>query len=489
MKEVLTQIVGEENISQNELDLLCYSRDLAPLPDELLKSYGVLKPEVVVRPKTTEEVGQILKYASAEKIPVTPRGGGSWALGGTIPVEGGIVLDLTQLDQILELNEKDEYVRVQAGVVWKRLSDYLARKGFELGTYPSSAPSATVGGFIATGGAGGIGVAKFGPVAQQIISMKVVLPSGEVIETNPWESWLFAGAEGTLGIITEVVLKVFPSEEKRHFLFSFNTIEEGIEAFEKIYQLKPYYLTLIDQGFIQCLNEKGPSLPERELMVVFTLRGSKDWLNQIEKQISEICQRGERESEELAREEWENKFRLALSIKSLGPTIFSPEIQVPVTSLNGAFRELKQLLKKRKHAIEAMANHQGMVTILPIILTDERNRADFFKVFSFTKGITGIGYRASGCVYGIGLYNTPHLKKIHRQGASVMRQLKEELDPYQILNPSKTIAVRIPGIFQSLFMTVMKFVPQLVASGLKTVKCIPTGMIRFGLKMIGGQLR
>lgn len=481
-------IVGAENISRDELDLLCYSRDMAPLPDELLKSYGMLEPEFVVRPKSVEHISKIMEYAYENNLPITLRGGGSWALGGTIPVEGGVVLDLCGMDKIIELNEEDQYVRVQTGVVWKQLIDYLDRKGFQVGANPTSSPSATVGGFIATGGGGGIGVAKYGPLGDQVISMKVVLSDGKIIETTPFDSWYFVGSEGTLGGVCEVTLKIFPRNEKSHYMFGFDSIDIGMEAFMELYSLRPYYLTFADKGFIECLNEKEHNLPVKEITLIATFDEDKEGLAKIDKKIKEKYSVAKYE-DKLAKEEWDNRFKVALSIKSLGPTMFSPEIQVPIRFLKDAFLDLKKLLKPRKYAIEGMVNSGGMVTILPIILTDERNKTDFMKVFSYTRDINKIGYKYYGCVYGIGLHNTTHMKRIHGNGLEVMRALRKEIDPKVILNPSKTTQIRILPCFQNIFMIMMRFVPTFMGIGLKLTSYIPSGLVRWGLRVIGGQLR
>ena len=126
---VLEKIVGASHVSTDELDLLCYSRDMAPMPDDLLKTYGLTEPDAVVRPGSAEEVASVLRWAAENDVPVTPRAGGSWALGGVIPIEGGVVLDLSRLDEVLEVNAEDGYVRVQACVNWLRLIDSLEKKG------------------------------------------------------------------------------------------------------------------------------------------------------------------------------------------------------------------------------------------------------------------------------------------------------------------------------------------------------------------------
>lgn len=486
--EAMGGIVGEKNISQDELDLLCYSRDMAPMPEELLKGYGMIGPEFIVRVKTNDQISGIMKIAYENDIPVTIRSSGSWALGGTLPMEGGMVLDLCGMDKILDVNQEDEYVRVQAGVVWKHLIDHLEKKGFQVGANPTSGPSATVGGFIATGGGGGIGVAKYGPVGNQIISMKVVLSDGRITETNPWDSWTFVGSEGTLGIISEVTLRIFPAQENRHFMLGFDSVREGVEAFGYLYQLKPYYLTFLDQGFVDFLRQKNQPLQPSKLLVVVSFSGVREELEYIKEKVDKL-QVSIRYNEDLAKEEWESRYKTALSIKSLGPTLFSPEIQIPMKSLARVLDDLRRLFGGQKYGLDGMASDNGMVTLLPMILTDERKRKDFFEVFSYTLGITRIGYQCGGCVYGIGLHNASHMARIHGQGLEVMRLLRQRLDPRGILNPSKTTQVRIGRFLMEVFMNIMGTFPGPFAWGLKFTRQIPPGLIRFGLRVMGGQQR
>ena len=488
----LAGIVGKENVSTDELDLLCYGRDMAPMPDELLTSYGMIPPEAVARPGRAEEVASILKWASERGVPVTPRAGGSWALGGTIPIEGGLVLDLSRMDGIVEVNEENGYVRVGGGVSWKRLSDALERRGLRVGTYPSSAPSAAVAGFLSTGGGGGIGAAMHGPAGDQVLSLKVVLSDGRIVETDPWSSWLFIGAEGTLGIICEAVLKVFPLQPMHHVMLAFDDPGRGWEAFRRLYALRPYFLTFIDRGFAQALNESAQEghekLPERELAFVASFTGPEEALFNIRKEIedswpNELCESG------LAREEWENRFRAVLSTKALGPTIFSPEIQIPIAQLPEAFVELERAMGSRRHGMEGMAIGGDAVTILPIIYTDERDSADFLKVFSFTRDITDIGYRCGGCVYGIGLHNSNHMGKIHGRGLDVMRRIRAEIEPSGALNPSKTTQVRLPYFLLRISMSAMDGLPWLVAAGLRLAGLVPRPLLRLGLRVFGSQQR
>ena len=498
----LEEIVGQEHVSTNELDLICYSRDMAPMPDDLLKTYGTTPPEAVVRPGTAEEVAAILKWAAENGVPVTPRAGGSWALGGTIPVEGGVVVDLSRMDRIVEINEADGWVRVEGCLTWKRLVDTLERRGLRVGTYPSSAPSAAIAGFIATGGSGGIGASLHGPVGDQVLSLKVALTDGRVVETDPWSSWLFTGSEGTLGVICEVVLKVFPLEPMYHAMLAFDDMKQAWNAFGRLYELRPYFLTFLDQGFANALNRAAESraaesdekdethhaLPEKTVAFVACFTGREEELARIKKDVEAswpdaLC------DPELARHEWENRFDAVLTTKCLGPTIFSPEIQVPITELPEVFDELELAIGGRDHAVEGMAMGGGAATILPVIYTDERDASDFLKVFAYTRDIVDIAYRHGGCVYGIGLHNSGHVGIIHGRGREVMQRLRSEVEPSNVLNPSKTTQVRVPYWVMRVAMSFMASMPWLVAAGLRVAGLVPRPLLKFGLRIIGSQQR
>ena len=500
----LAEMVGADNVSTDELDLVCYARDMAPMPDDLLRGYGMIPPEAVVLPGSAEEVAKILKWASEKKVPVTPRAGGSWALGGTIPIEGGVVIDISRLDRIIELNKEDGWVRVEGCLAWKRLSDVLEREGLRVGTYPSSAPSAAIAGFIATGGSGGIGAPKHGPVGDQVLSLRVALTDGRVIETDPWSSWLFIGSEGTLGVICEVTLKVFPLEPTYSTMLAFDDAAEGWKAFNRLYELRPYFLTFIDKGFARSVNKAAamaPSghgghgdpkeshpVPEKKVAFVATFTGPDEELARIRAEIEKswpdaLCDEG------LAVHEWEGRFDAVLATKRIGPTIFSPEVQVPIAETPEVFDRIEQIARKRDRGMEGMAIGGGNVTILPIIYTDERSTSGFLKVFSYTRGITDAAYEHGGCVYGIGLHNSAHMKKIHKRGLKVMRRIRAHLEPSNMLNPSKTTQVRVKYVLLRMAMFFMAWTPWAVALGLMTTRLVPRFCMRLGLRMVGGKLR
>ena len=487
----ICEIVGEGNYSTDPMDILCYSRDLAPVPEEMLKGYGMIEPSLIVKPQNIEQVASILKYAREKDIIITPRGGGSFALGGTIPMEGGVVVDLCAMNEIVDFNETDEYIRVQCGMSWRRLVEWLEPRGWTVGANASSGTSATIGGYIGTGGGAGIGVPKHGPLGNQIISMKVVLPNGDIIETNPWNSWTFIGAEGTLGIVCEVTLKVFRLQEQRFYMYGFDTLFDGIRALRRIAALKPYFLHFFDRGGINFLRRAGEEeLREAAVTLVVLMRGSAAEVDAADKMLNDICRGAYRYPEDAVLEEWEGRYKVELRFKRLGPTLMLQEIRLPMSRLEAALEDLSKALKKEDWGIQSLSSDQENICLLVYALSDERDKLRFLKSLSLARTIPGVGYKHGGTVYGIGLHNSAHLTRLHgHRAVAFMKRMKAQFDPNAILNPSKTVVKRIPGFVVEGAMLTMQQAPWLMRLGLGIAAQIPQGLIRMGLKVVGGKLR
>ncbi len=486
----ICEIVGEGNWSLDPMDLAIYSRDLAPLPDDLLHGYGAIDPQLVVRPRSAVQVAEIMRLASQCEIPITPRGGGSFAMGGTIPIEGGVVLDLCSMKNVLEINETDQYVRVQCGVVWRRLIEELAQKNLTMLANPSSGVSATIGGYLGTGGGAGIGVPRWGVLGNSVLSLKVVLPDGRLIETNPWTSWQFIGAEGTLGIVVEAVIRVAPLREQKYYMYGFSDLDQGVKALQSLAKLKPYYFHFFDRGGIKMLIDSGAHLEDAALTVVVGFHESPARQALIAQELNRICAGARSYPPEAALHEWEDRYKVEVSFKRLGPTIMVQEIRLNMQLLGKVLNELAEVLKDYQWGVQCLSSDHSSICLLISALTDERVPGKFFKAMSLARSIPRIGYRNHGTVYGLGLHNSAHFKRIHRRSTwETMQRMKAKLDPKNIMNPSKTVQVRVPGALVDMSMIVMGQAPGMMALGLKVARQMPTDLIRSGLKMVGGDVR
>ena len=252
--ESLAQVLGRDNVSTRDDDLDRYSTD-ALTPFRAFRAAPSLQKtaDVVVIPRSVQQVMEVVKLASAYKVPIVPYGGGTGVMGGVLPVWGGIVMDLKGLNKVLDVNPTDRTVLVEAGVVLEDLVKALEQHGLMLGHDPWSVPIATVAGAISTNGVG-YRAASYGSMGEQVLGLEVVLPSGQVLTTRsvpkyssgPNLNHLFIGTEGVFGIITKATLRVFSLPEKRSFAtVGFDSFDEGFKAVSELFALglRP---TLID---------------------------------------------------------------------------------------------------------------------------------------------------------------------------------------------------------------------------------------------------
>jgi alkyldihydroxyacetonephosphate synthase len=216
------------------------------------------RPDLVVVPDSEESVCATLRVADRHRVPVVPWGGGSGSQGGAVPVEGGIVLDLTGLDRVIEIDETSLTVTAEAGVNGLRLERELNRRGLMLPHYPASVDLATVGGYVAARGSGVLST-RYGKIEDLVLSLRVALPTGDLIETlpvprhavGPELAQLFIGSEGTLGVITQATLQLVPLPAARRFeTISFSSVADGIALGRETIArgLRPSVIRLYDEA-------------------------------------------------------------------------------------------------------------------------------------------------------------------------------------------------------------------------------------------------
>jgi alkyldihydroxyacetonephosphate synthase len=242
--EDLRSLLGAERVLTEPDVLVSRARDSWPL--QLVRAAIGVEPAYlplcVVRPVSTEDVAAVLRFASVEAVSVVPYGGGSGVLGGTAPPTASIVLELGSLDRILELDEQNLSVRVQAGVVLGSLEAWLNERGYTTGHYPQSIGTAQVGGLIATRSAGQFST-RYGNIEDVILGLEAVLPDGSVVSASneprrssgPDLRHLFIGCEGTLGVVTAATLRVFPRPASRHIAaYAIPSMREGLQLLRDV---------------------------------------------------------------------------------------------------------------------------------------------------------------------------------------------------------------------------------------------------------------
>ena len=276
IKQKFIEIAGSENFTDQLIDLVSYSSDA---------SEHHHFPDAAIWPVSTEQVQAILALANAEGVPVTPRGAGTGLVGSALPLKGGLVLDLCRMNRVLDIQLQNRQVRVQAGVVHADLQSALAPLGFFYPPDPASGKASTLGGNVATN-AGGLKGAKYGVTKNYVLGMDVVLPNGSLFKTGSnclkcvsgYDlASLFVGSEGTLGVITEITLKIMPEpQEKATAMATFSELDRAGDAIAAILEAKttPSVLEVLDEVCIGLINQYTKTrLPQAEAMLLLETDG------------------------------------------------------------------------------------------------------------------------------------------------------------------------------------------------------------------------
>lgn len=444
--EALEQAFGER-ASRSPLERLAYSRDLAPIPDLLLVPLGVrAEPDIIVRPETHAEVVAVMRHAFRHRIPVTPRAGGSTVFFQTVPYRKGILLDINGLRGEPVLHAERESVTVAPSLRWEELDIWLRERGWAVLTYPSSAPVATIGGWVSFEGYG-IGSLKYGCVHDHVVRARVVLPDGaEIDATHDSEPPLdaFLGSEGTLGIITELELKIRRAPEAElHLAIAFSDATALRKAAVDLAtgDPRPYSMHFSDSSFHRLIEVAGFHSSGDRPMLAVDFEGSTDLVARGRSGVEQVAKRfgGEVLGAEIGQREWDERFR-ALRAKRAGPTELAAEILLPLDRLDAFLRDVQRL--GRAMGIE-FYNYGPIVapnalTAFAMYRSDETRLIEFILSLSITRRLQGIGIRHGGRPYGTGLWNTAYLGDQHtRSEIRAMRRRKQELDPRNLLNPGK----------------------------------------------------
>jgi D-lactate dehydrogenase (cytochrome) len=450
----LQQILPAERVSTTQADRAQHAKDQSAHPAVL--------PDLVVWPESTAEVGAVLKYANARGTPVTAWGAGSSIEGNPIPLRGGIVLDLTRMTRILALHVADFQVTVQPGLFYMDMNKELAKHG--LFFPPDPGANASVGGMLANNAAG-IRTVKYGATRDNVLALEVVLASGEVIRTGSRSvkqssgydlTHLFVGSEGTLGIITEATLKLFPLPE--HFsaaTAAFATVEQAAAVVYEIIGsgLEPSALELLDTTAVEVINAAaGLSLPVApNLFLEFSSAGPA-MLEERMAAVEEICRGHECLSFQagVGRDErarlWEARHHAFESHLRFfpGQDYVVTDFAVPISQYPALVAYASDTMAQLGFK-GSLLSHAGDGNAHVVVFYPPEDLALRAKVLDFNSRLVQRAIELGGTStgeHGVGLGKQKFMELEHGPGAlNVMRQIKQLLDPNNILNPGKVLAL------------------------------------------------
>lgn len=425
-----------------------YTRDLAPVPALLVNPLFNTMPDLIVRPADAEEAAALLKLALAGNIPVTPRAAASTAYFNSVPVQGGIVMDLNLLKGVADLDESGMTVTAGAGTTWSELDEYLNGRGFALKSFPGSAPAATIGGWFCTMGYG-IGSIKYGSLLSQVKAAEAVLPTGEICrltrQTDPPLDW-FAASDGTLGVITRLELEIRKQSPMKHFLVAFADAGKMGRALEAILHAPviPYNLHFAEDRCASAMKSLGfsPADGEAAHTLGIDYEGSEEDLRYADDIITALTAddpAAHLSSVETAEREWAEKFN-ALRLKRGGPSVLGAEIWLPVKALPDYLTDIRKMAGRYGPDFISYGHvaTPDRVTVMTLFHTDETRTVEYILDLSLIKKIHDVGFRHGGWPYGVGLWNTPYLGRMFTPlQLAERRRRKQALDCRGIMNPGK----------------------------------------------------
>ncbi len=445
-------IVGEGSVFDDRVECLCYSRDMSV-------HQGI--PDAVIFPRTTEQVSAIMKLAHSEKIPVTARGTGTSVTGAVLPVRGGLLLDLHLMDRILEINKKDFYARLESGVICMRLNQVLAGENLMFPPNPGSEIVATIGGMVSTNASGNRAV-KYGTTKDYIKGLKVVLADGTVIETGsivPKTSLgydlthLFSASEGTLGIITEVIIKLEPKPEYSALATAvFSDLNAAVEAVTEVSTsgIKLAGCEIMDKHSLKVVEEAlGRDTSKIDALLIMEADGAREVVIRDMNRIHDICKRYHVQEFEWT-DDPRRREELMLARGRLVPTLsrikpgnrlitIAEDLGVTSTMIPETIRTAQAISEKYDIMI-ASFGHVGDGNVHTTFVADVRDREEWKRLRAAAEELMQAVIRMKGTLsaeHGTGLSRAPHIGQQIGPALEVMRKIKRALDPENILNPGK----------------------------------------------------
>ncbi|QGP92002.1 putative FAD-linked oxidoreductase [Neomoorella glycerini] len=448
----LVRIVGKENVLTSKVSLNTYMYDASLV-------YG--QPEVIVYVQNARQIAAILKLASSKKIPVTPRGGGTCLSGGAVPQRGGIVIVMTRMNRILEIDPENRVAVVEPGVTNMELQKAVAPYGLVYMPDPASQKVSTMGGNLGENSGGMRGI-KYGLTKDHIIGMELVLSSGEIVQIGgklePIAqelnlNALLIGSEGNLGIATKIICKLTPAPRaNRTMLASYKTLEDAGTTVSAIiaHGIIPCTLELMDNKIINAVEDwLHIGLPvDAGAILLIEVDGWDAGLDRQAQQIMHICRENGATDVKLAQNarERDNLWtarRMAIgAIGRLAPNYDMEDATVPRTKLPEILKEVNRLSQEFNVPIGMLA-HAGDGNLHPLVLFDERNKEEMERVEKvraalFRKALD-LGGTLSG-EHGIGLAKLEFMRwAFNPEELQFLRRERLAFDPSEILNAGKTV--------------------------------------------------
>lgn len=447
----LEAAIGKEHVLSSPEDRIAYSYD---------STFEEHKPDIIVSPANTEEVSQVLRIAYRENIPIVPRGMGSGLAAASIPYSGGMVLNLTRLNRILEIDEENMIATVEAGVVTADLQARVEEIGLFYPPDPSSIKHSTIGGNIACN-AGGPRCLKYGVTSDYVLGLTAVLPNGDILRTGGKAiknvtglnlTQLLIGSEGTLAVITEALLRLMPKPKHvRTAMAVYARLDDAAKTVNAILLegVIPATIELMDDTTINTIEEYlHLGLPtDAAAILIIETDGSDEQavLREMETVARVARERGATDvrvaqTEAERNELWRGRRSVSPSLARRRPNKLGEDISVPRSAIPEAIRRIKAVSEKYRLPI-VVFGHAGDGNLHPNILFDKRDPDEWHRVEKVSGEIFTMAVELGGTLtgeHGVGVLKQPYLEMALGKTAIALQQnIKKVFDPKGLLNPGK----------------------------------------------------
>lgn len=448
----LKDIFGDR-VRTDRVERKMYSFDIGAMPKLVKPFVPAGTAGAVVRPMTEDEVAELMRLATREGLKVVPRGWATSGYGGILPVDGAVVADMSGMSKVISVDHANMTATVQASAIWEQTERELNKDGLALALYPSSTPSSGAAGWLAQGGAG-FGSYEYGTFKENVVSARMVLPSGDVksFEGQELQDYV-ADAEGITGIITELTFKIRALEPEVHRAFAFSDARSIGAALSAIstQKLPVWSITFLNPESLRLKKQLphrhghpwemahehvDPVLPEAYIAVIAypeSRRGAID----LALDAIVAANGGTDLGPEIAEHEWELRFA-PMRLKRIGPSIVPTEVVVPLSEMPAVLVEIDNKIKQ-PFILEGMVSKGDNVVLLGFIPHDERSFA-FNLAFALSLSVIKIAKAHRGAAYSTGLYFRREANTVlGKAKVKALSAYKSQVDPRGIMNPNKVL--------------------------------------------------
>ncbi|MFW9898916.1 MAG: FAD-binding oxidoreductase [Candidatus Thorarchaeota archaeon] len=484
IKSKLKGIVGEKYITDDPVELYCYSHDFPSRALSWLDDQYRFMADFVIKPQNAEQVKEIIDLANEESLKLIPRGAGTSLVGQCLPIEGGVILDFNSMNKIIEVNTEDNYTIVEPGVLFKDLGKKLRNtgRGYWIPCNPGSADVCTIGGMIANDASGESAI-KYGTVRDYVLNLEIIFGTGQKVKLGRLVKKtvsgldllsLFIGSEGTLGVVTKATLQFLALPDSFITILGFfDSIKDVIHTAKEIKDyFTPMSLEIIDQLIINGMNSYLSRLtPKIELKVtpaalMVRLDGDDKIISSQANYISDLISKSEHSSDIKVLKGIEHEY-IWRARDGAGPSLmrvlrpfrnartFLPAVldfTVPFSKINILMQKLDEIMKANNLACSRLG-HLGDGNVHLIGNIELKSKENIKKLGDIQNELVNIANSLGGSLtaeHGCGIWKAPYLSLEHGEEAiEIMRKIKSMFDPNNILNPGKMYSTKEIAIFSN----------------------------------------